>query len=241
MTWVRYDDNVGRHPKVRALDDATYRLWREAIEWCSQNLTDGVVLAHELGLTSIRASGPRARKLVESGLWHAAGAACDSKNCPPSGVDGWVVHDYWDYQRKREDILAERKANRERQRKWMEKARAGKKGSNGSPNGVSDGVPNGSPNGNPAPPRPAPKEAGAGTLPTSPPAAVGGVAPAGGEGSKTPGRRCPTCGNPTTSAYHRGSCRAETTAISPETGEIRSVVVRPTPDPQPATERHSER
>ena len=185
MTWVRYDDNVGRHPKIRALDDATYRLWREAIEWCSQNLTDGVVLAHELGLISTRANPGRARKLVTADLWHRAGCPCESDKCPPSGVDGWVIHDYWDYQRKRGDILAEREANRERQRKWMEKARAGKKGantsSNAAPNAPPNAAPNASSNGNPAPPRPAPEGRGGASAPSAGPPPMADGAAATGE------------------------------------------------------------
>jgi hypothetical protein len=206
MPWVRYDDNVRNHPKVEALDDATYRLWREAIEWCAQNLTDGLILARQLGLTSIRASATRARKLVEQSLWHRAGSACDSERCPPSsGVDGWVIHDYWDYQPTREKVREEQAAAAERKRRWLERKK------NGDGNTVPNGVTDGRENVNPAPPRPAPKGRG-GLRPPAPPAAVGGVAAAVGDGQSGKPHAsaiCPTCGNPPTSAYHRHSCRAD--------------------------------
>lgn len=185
MTWVRYDDNVANHPKIAPLDDATYRLWREALEWCAHNLTDGVILSRQLGVTSTRATPARARRLVDRGLWHRAGGSCTSELCPPSGPNGWVIHDYWDYQPKRLQVRAEQAAAAERQRNW----RARKK-SNGASNGVTHAVTNGVSNGNPAPPRPAPKGGGALRAPSAdPPPVADGTAAAGDERS-TP--RCST-------------------------------------------------
>lgn len=215
LTWVRYDDNVRNHPKVESLDDATYRLWREAIEWCAQNLTDGVILTRQLGLTSIRASTARARRLVERGLWHLAseGDVCDSKHCPPSGADGWVIHDYLDYQPTAEAARHEQAKARERKRRWLEARK------NGVPDGVKnpkpDAVPDAGKNGNPAPPRPAPKGRGGPAAHQRSPAADGGGGAAGGkveDQSVSPSEvepsspRCRTCGNTMSSAYHRRSC-----------------------------------
>jgi hypothetical protein len=204
MTWVRYDDNVASHPKVEPLDDATYRLWREAIEWCARGLTDGVILARQLTLTSIRASAVRSRKLVDAGLWHLAGTPCDSKRCPPSGPDGWVIHDYFDYQPTRRKVREEQEAAAERKRTWLERKK------NGGKNGVPDSVPNDTGNGvgnpHPIPSRPAPKGREGTDVPSAPPAAVGGVAAAGGGAKTKPTRHCPTCGNAMNSAYHANIC-----------------------------------
>jgi hypothetical protein len=93
MTWVRFDDQASIHRKVAPLDDATYRLWREAIEWSSRNLTDGQISLEDLPESSKRASPARASKLVARRLWHDAGYVCDSVKCPPPGHDGWVIHD----------------------------------------------------------------------------------------------------------------------------------------------------
>ena len=80
MTWVRYDDNVANHPKVAPLDDAPYRLWREAIEWSAHNLTDGVIRAHQLLVTSTRASKARAaRHGHEKSLARWCGATTSEK------------------------------------------------------------------------------------------------------------------------------------------------------------------
>lgn len=205
MTWVRYDDNVANHPKVAPLDDATYRLWREAIEWCAHNLTDGVIRAHQLGVTSVRASKPRATRLVQSGLWHtAAGEPCQSGKCPPPGPDGWAIHDYWDYQPTRLKVREEQAAKAERQRRWLDAQKAKK--ADGQKDGNRDASQDALKDAPPSPPRPAPKEAGAGP-PQSLPAAGGGRAAAGSAGQNSrPSRPCPTCANSLTSAYHRNVC-----------------------------------
>lgn len=203
VTWVRYDDNVRNHRKVESLDDATYRLWREAIEWCAQNLTDGVIRSHQLAVTSIRASRPRAAKLVQCGLWHLSGAGCRSARCPPSGRDGWVIHDYWDYQPTAEAAKEEQAKARERKRRWLEAKKNG--GKNGDGNGVPDAEPDDEKNGNPAPPRPAPKGRGGPTALQRSPAADGGEVAADGEANQH--QPCPICGNAMTSAYHRNACR----------------------------------
>jgi hypothetical protein len=209
MTWVRRDDQASIHRKVAPLDDATYRLWSEAMEWCSRNGTDGVIRADELSDVSKRGTRPRAVKLVERGLWHAAGDDCDSEKCTPPGPDGWAVHDYLDYNPPRAQVLAEKKAKAERTQRWRDKKRNG----DASPgHHVTDTYPGGdaSPS-RPVPPRP---EGGGGGAPVAPPAAVGGVAAASGESK--PQRPCRTCGNALDSAYHRGPClRSASTIGSP--------------------------
>lgn len=192
MTWVRFDDQASIHRKVAPLDDATYRLWREAIEWCSRNTTDGRIAAKELAGTSKRASKARARVLVDQGLWHDAGHHCDSPKCPPSGVDGWLIHDYLDYQPSKEQVTAEREAKAERTRRWRDR-KTGGPSRDASPDPSQDApvmLPR------PAPSRPAPKEAGAG-----PP-------------ERHPATPCPTCGNPTDSPYHQRVCRADLPALA---------------------------
>lgn len=203
MSWVRRDDQASIHRKVAPLDDATYRLWSEAIEWCSRNGTDGVIRADELGEVSKRASPARAAKLVERDLWHTADVLCGSERCTMPGSDGWVVHDYLDYNPSRAQVVAEKKAKAERTARWREKRR-GRDASRDGPQDASQDAPVMLPR--PVPSRPAPKEAGAGP-PKPPPAAAGDGAAAGGGQPNSP--LCPTCGNTTTSAYHRRVCGAE--------------------------------
>lgn len=189
MTWVRYDDQASIHRKVAPLDDATYRLWREAIEWSSRNLTDGQIGVDELPEVSKRANRVRAAKLVERMLWHVAGDACPSDKCPPPGPTGWVIHDYFDYQPSREKVRAEQAAKAERQRRWQNARRGASK----------DASPDGSKDDAPSPPRPAPKGAGAGPPSETPP-----EAPA----SQRPGAvpKCDRCFNAVDSHYHLRIC-----------------------------------
>lgn len=200
MTWVRSEDSFPIHRKVAPLDDATYRLHSEAIHWCARNLTDGLIAADELSTVSKRATPARAQKLVDRVLWHPAGFECRSTKCPPTGPDGWVIHDYLDYQPSREKVRAEQAAKAERQRRWIDAHKGGSRDASHRP---SRDAPEDAP---PSPPRPAPKEAGAGP-PSGLPAANGGRAAAGSQPKST--QPCPTCGNATTSAYHRNACRPE--------------------------------
>lgn len=204
MTWVRYDDSFPIHRKVAPLDDATFRLHSEAIFWCSRNTTDGRIAADELHTISTRATVQRVGKLIGRNLWHAAGHECPSEKCPPAGPDGWVIHDYLEYQPTKEKVRAEAAAKAERQRRWIESKRGASRDAShvASQQSSRDGPEDHAP----SPPRPAPKEAGAGH-PQRLPAAVGGVAAAGSEPNHRSSPPCRECGNATTSAYHRNVCR----------------------------------
>jgi hypothetical protein len=184
LTWVRRDDQASIHRKVAPLDDGCYRLWSEAIEWCSRNGTDGRIAPDELAEIK-RGTPARATVLVGRELWHVAGYVCDSDKCPPSGVDGWVIHDYLDYNPSKAQVRAELAAKAERTRRWRERrARdpGGDASRDGSRNGHRD-VSDASRDGpvmlpRPVPPRP---EGRRGVdAPQQPPAADGGEAPAGG-------------------------------------------------------------
>lgn len=139
------------HRKVAALSDAAYRLYDEALHWSARNLADGAVAAAELKDVSKRGQPKYAAELVARRLWHAAGEQCPSPKCPPSGPDGWVIHDYWDYQPSREKALREKEAKAERQRRWLE-AKQGKKGATQDESrDASQDAPEDAP---PSPPRP---------------------------------------------------------------------------------------
>jgi len=207
MTWVRFDDQASIHRKVAPLDDATYRLWREAIEWSARNLTDGVILADELSECSKRGNALRATKLIDRDLWHVAGAFCPSPKCPPAGKDGWVIHDYFDYQPSREKVRAEQAAKADRQKKWMETQKRRKDDASID---ASQDAPRDAPlNITPSPPRPAPKGRVGTTSPQRRSAAAGDGAAADGEPNEPGSPMCPTCGNTIASAYHRRVCGAE--------------------------------
>jgi hypothetical protein len=152
MPWVRFDDQFPIHRKVDRLTDAAYRLHTSAIFWCARNLTDGFVSEEDLdGVTARVRTPPRfAAECVKRDVWHHARQPCPSEKCPgPVDNDGWVIHDYWEYQPSKAQVMKDREATARRQANWRARR-------NGSSNGVTDDVTNA------APSRPAPKEAGRG-------------------------------------------------------------------------------
>jgi hypothetical protein len=193
VTWVRFDDLFPIHRKVGPLDDATFRLAVEAVFWCSRSLTDGRIRVDELDSISRRANRTRAAKLVERGLWHDAAYVCESENCPEPGPDGWVIHDYLQYQPSRAKVVADAAAKAERQKKWLAKMAERRNGDTSHDKSKDD-----APSPTPSPPR---REAGTG-VPEKRPAADHAYGAA--DRSKI---RCPTCGNTLESAYHQNTCR----------------------------------
>jgi hypothetical protein len=177
VPWVRFDDQFPIHRKVDGLTDAAYRLHTSAIFWSARNLTDGFVSREDLdGVTArVRTPSRFAAECVKRGVWHDARQDCPSPKCPgPVDNDGWIVHDYWDYQPKKEQVVGDREAAARRQAKW-------RAAHNGSSNGVSNAVSSHSP------PRPEGKRGG-----QAAPAAR--ASPAGAAASGAPTSKPPWCG-----------------------------------------------
>ena len=121
MPWVRFDDQFTIHRKVDGLTDAAFRLHVAAVFWSARNLMDGFVPGEDLDLVCARLRAPSrfAAECVSRGVWHEARTPCASEKCPgPVDNDGWVIHDYWEYQPTRDKVLADREM----------KAKAGQKG-----------------------------------------------------------------------------------------------------------------
>lgn len=106
MSWVRIDDRAWCHPKLVALSAPAVRLWVWALCWSAQHETDGLI---KLAALSILGGTKRvAAELVSAGLW-------DIRD------DGWMVHDFLDWnpsaeerREKREQSVARLKRHRER-------------------------------------------------------------------------------------------------------------------------------
>src|SRR6266498_1624834 len=97
MVWGRLDDMYPLNRKVRPLSDAAFRLDVSGICWSNKNKTDGRVPAADLGTVSDARRPKRAVvELVHWGRWHEPGHDCD--RCPQIS-DGWVIHDFPDYNR----------------------------------------------------------------------------------------------------------------------------------------------
>jgi len=109
MTWGKVDDKLWGSPKWLGTGPRARALWVSGLSWCMDQLTDGHVPAHVISVLG----GTRrdAGELVRIGLWEEADG-------------GWQFHDWLDYQPSREQVLAERKAAAERQKRAREKAKA---------------------------------------------------------------------------------------------------------------------
>lgn len=119
MPWVKFDDQYPQHPKIGPLSDRLYRLHNTAIFWSSRHTTDGVIRAELLTQVRAKAKAADATELVRRRLFHGADdPPCPSPLCPPPGPDGWVIHDYWDYQPTRAKVIRERTARASRQARW---------------------------------------------------------------------------------------------------------------------------
>jgi len=167
MPWVRFDDQYPIHRKVDGLSDAAFRLHTSAIFWSARNLTDGFVSEEDLGGVTARVRTPArfAAECVAKDNWHDSRYPCPSEKCPAPVDDsypqGWVIHDYWEYQPSKQQVVKERQASALRQKRWKEKHYHSPSSSNGSSNAVTHAV------SNPAPPRPEGKR-GRGNAPGSP-------------------------------------------------------------------------
>jgi hypothetical protein len=131
MPWVKLDDRFPSHRKIALLSDRAFRLHISAICWCAENLTDGHITDRELPLVAkVRGVKATAQQLAEAGVWDRT----DS---------GWEIHDYLDYNPSREQVLAERKKNAERQERFRQR-KNGKPlppdGDDAPSNGGSNGV-----------------------------------------------------------------------------------------------------
>jgi hypothetical protein len=150
VPWVRFDDQYPIHRKVDGLSDAAFRLHTSAIFWSARNLTDGFVSQEDLAGVTARVRTPArfAAECVRRGVWHGASEPCDSQKCPgPVDSDGWIIHDYWQYQPKKVQVISARDASARRQAAWRAKH-------NGSSNAVTHAV------SEPVPPRPEGKRGG---------------------------------------------------------------------------------
>ena len=96
-TFIRLDHGMPENRKVMGLTDGAFRLYIEAICWCSRQESDGFIPdAFIKRLGKARAVA----ELVTTGLLD-------------TGLGGYAVHDYLDFQRSSDEIAAYREAKSE--------------------------------------------------------------------------------------------------------------------------------
>lgn len=95
-TYIRLHDGMPDHPKVVGLSNAAFRLYVEALCWCSRHLTDGLVPA--AALKRMGGWSPAAiRELAAATLLEG-------------GEGGWCIHDYTEHQRTAHEVDLYRKS-----------------------------------------------------------------------------------------------------------------------------------
>ena len=101
MTWFRLDDTFGNHPKVHQAGNAAVGLWVRCGTYSAAYLLDGRVpnkVVTEYGTTA------EIDACTDAGLWVRNGT-------------GFVIPDYLDFNPSKEQVLADRAAMAERQRR----------------------------------------------------------------------------------------------------------------------------
>ncbi len=98
MSWVRIDDAAPDHPKLVGLDDDAFALWVRGLCYCARHSTDGKIpLAAVPRMTAAKKWAAVAAKLQAAGLWE-------------STPEGYVVHDFLDYNPSASQVAAKREA-----------------------------------------------------------------------------------------------------------------------------------
>jgi hypothetical protein len=107
VTWARLDDGFYDNPKVLAAwkrSPGAVGLHARALSYCAKHEIDGNLTPAALeALAGDFAYMEAVEILVELGLWHENG-------------DGYMIHDFLDYNPSRSEITDRRKADRERKR-----------------------------------------------------------------------------------------------------------------------------
>lgn len=107
MPWANFDDKFPRHPKVRPLSDGAFRLHTSGICFASEWLTDGRIEADHVRELMPRYKPSYLAELVNRGIWTDHG-------------EHYLIHDYLEWNRSREQITAERERKRKGGKKGAE-------------------------------------------------------------------------------------------------------------------------
>lgn len=119
MAWFKIDDGFHCHTKVFAAGTPAVGLYVRCGSWAAQQVTDGVIPKH---VAKMYGTPRMVKALVDAGLWHQKGHACDS--CPEVDANSYVIHQYLEKNPSRAETDVARKAKSERQQRWREGKRA---------------------------------------------------------------------------------------------------------------------
>lgn len=117
MPWAKFTDGLDENDKLAGITDAAFRLWVLSITWSNRKLTDGhIPTGRPMRLVSLRNPKKTTAELVEAKLWHVASRPCkaclqqraEKRVTDPIPSGGWIVHDYFHFQKAKWVIEAER-------------------------------------------------------------------------------------------------------------------------------------
>lgn len=106
MAWVKLDDQWMDHPKIIEAGRDARDMWLASITWCAKHLTDGFFPANLIPQLAVMAGADVANcqefasRLLALCLWDATD-------------NGYMVHDYLEYNPSRETVISTREARKE--------------------------------------------------------------------------------------------------------------------------------
>ncbi|MDP9828064.1 hypothetical protein [Kineosporia succinea] len=111
------DDAFSEHPKVLSIPRTSrlqvVGLWTLMGNWSARQMTDGAI---SRDLVVEKGGRPaQIKALIDSGLWHGPDSQCDHPDDSCPGIPGkgeLIFHDWFDYQKSKQEIL-DRRAKRE--------------------------------------------------------------------------------------------------------------------------------
>lgn len=114
MPWFKVDDTLHSHPKHRRAGMAAVGLWATCGSYAMAYKTNGFV--PDWFVASLPGGRKHSAALIRAGLWFEGDR---------NGEQGYVFHDWEDYQPSADEIERERELSRERQRKRRQRLREG--------------------------------------------------------------------------------------------------------------------
>lgn len=109
MAWAKLDDRFHSHPKALQVwerDPAALGLYALALSWAADHKTDGLLPTEWIN-RQVPVQRDRDRLL----------ATLQEAKLLESNGEGWLIHDYLDYNPSRAEEQAKREADAERQRR----------------------------------------------------------------------------------------------------------------------------
>jgi hypothetical protein len=107
------DDKFTKHPSIRGLSDAAFRLHVAGMCYCAEWLTDGVILATDVPELVRRYRATALTELIDKGRWRVV---------KPDFT--YEIVGYLDHNDSRDVVLERRRKKAERQARWLAKANA---------------------------------------------------------------------------------------------------------------------